>query len=98
MLKRGAPKNLGASMAQAKAGLAVTRIAQQAVEILRPAGYSKGLRVEKWMREAKINDIFERTQPIDPLIVARRILDYSSSMLHPACCDRGNHARESRAS
>ena len=85
-------------MAQAKAALAVTRIAQKAVEILGPAGYSKKWLVKKWVREAKINDIFERTQPIDPLIVARRILDYSSSLLHRACCDRGNHARESRAS
>ena len=37
--------------------------------------------VEKWMRDAKINDIYEGTQQINLLIVARRILDYSSSML-----------------
>jgi acyl-CoA dehydrogenase len=33
------------------------------------------------MRDAKINDIFEGTQQINQLIVARRILDYPSSML-----------------
>jgi acyl-CoA dehydrogenase len=81
MMNRGAPNNLEASMAKAKAGLAVTRITQKAVEILGPAGYSKKLLVEKWMRDAKINDIFEGTQQINQLIVARRILDYSSSML-----------------
>jgi acyl-CoA dehydrogenase len=81
MMNRGAPNNLEASMAKAKAGLAVTRITQKAVEILGPAGYSKQLLVEKWMRDAKINDIFEGTQQINQLIVARRILDYSSSML-----------------
>jgi acyl-CoA dehydrogenase len=81
MMNRGAPNSLEASMAKAKAGLAVTRITQKAVEILGPAGYSKKLLVEKWMRDAKINDIFEGTQQINQLIVARRILDYSSSML-----------------
>jgi acyl-CoA dehydrogenase len=81
MMNRGRPNNLEASMAKAKAGLAVTRITQKAVEILGPAGYSKKLLVEKWMRDAKINDIFEGTQQINQLIVARRILDYPSSML-----------------
>jgi acyl-CoA dehydrogenase len=81
MMNRGRPNNLEASMAKAKAGLAVTRITQKAVEILGPAGYSKKLLVEKWMRDAKINDIYEGTQQINQLIVARRILDYSSSVL-----------------
>ncbi len=81
MMTRGKPNNLEASMAKAKAGLAVTRITQKAVEILGPAGYSKKLLVEKWMRDAKINDIYEGTQQINQLIVARRILDYPSSML-----------------
>jgi acyl-CoA dehydrogenase len=81
MMNRGKPNNLEASMAKAKAVLAVTRITQKAVELLGPAGYSKKLLVEKWMRDAKINDIYEGTQQINQLIVARRILDYSSSML-----------------
>ena len=81
MMSHGLPNSLEASMAKAKAGLAVTRITQQAVEILGPRGYSQKLMVEKWMRDAKINDIFEGTQQINQLIVARRILDYSSSML-----------------
>jgi acyl-CoA dehydrogenase len=81
MMNRGRPNNLEASMAKAKAGLAVTRITQKAVEWLGPRGYSKQLLVEKWMRDAKINDIYEGTQQINLLIVARRILDYSSSML-----------------
>ena len=44
-------------------------------------GYSKKLLVEKWMRDAKINDIYEGTQQINQLIVARRLLEYSSSQL-----------------
>jgi acyl-CoA dehydrogenase len=81
MMGQGKPNNLEASMAKAKAGLAVTQITQKAVEILGPLGHSQKLLVEKWMRDAKINDIFEGTQQINQLIVARRILDYSSAML-----------------
>jgi len=81
MMNRGKPNSLEASMAKAKAGLAVTRITLKAVELLGPPGYSQKLMVEKWMRDAKINDIYEGTQQINQLIVARRILDYPSSML-----------------
>ena len=81
MMNQGKPNNLEASMAKAKAGLAVTKITQKAVELLGPVGYSRKMLVEKWMRDAKINDIFEGTQQINQLIVARRILDYPSSML-----------------
>lgn len=81
MMNKGRPNNLEASMAKAKAGLAVTKITQKAVQILGPVGYSKKLLVEKWMRDAKINDIYEGTQQINQLIVARRILDYSSALL-----------------
>jgi len=81
MLDKGLHNSLEASMAKAKAGLAVTRITQKAVELLGPIGYSRELLLEKWMRDAKINDIFEGTQQINMLIVARRILGYSSREL-----------------
>ncbi|HSD11718.1 MAG TPA: acyl-CoA dehydrogenase family protein [Candidatus Binatia bacterium] len=81
MMDRGMRNSLEASMAKAKAGLAVTQITQKAVEILGNRGYSRSLLVEKWMRDAKINDIFEGTQQINMLIVARRILGYSSREL-----------------
>lgn len=81
MMDMGQRNNLEASMAKAKAGLAVTQITQKAVEILGPLGYSRKLLVEKWMRDAKINDIFEGTQQINMLIVARRILDYTRAEL-----------------
>jgi acyl-CoA dehydrogenase len=82
MLDAGLRNSLEASMAKAKAGLAVTQITQKAVEILGPLGYSRKYLVEKWMRDAKINDIFEGTQQINMLIVARRILEYSSKELN----------------
>ncbi len=68
---------LESSMAKAKAGKVVTWVTQKAVELLGPRGYSTELLVEKWMRDAKINDIFEGTGQINTLIVAREILGYT---------------------
>ena len=82
MLDVGMRNNLEASMAKAKAGKAVTLITQKAVELLGPLGYSRNHLVEKWMRDAKINDIFEGTQQINLMIIARRLLDYSSKELN----------------
>lgn len=81
MLDNGMRNNLEASMAKAKAGLAVTRITQKAVEMMGPLGYSRKYLLEKWMRDAKINDIFEGTGQIQMLITARRILDFSRDQL-----------------
>jgi acyl-CoA dehydrogenase len=81
MMDRGMQNNLEASMCKAKAGLAVTLVTQKAVELLGPLGYSRKLLLEKWMRDAKINDIFEGTQQINLMIVARRILGYSAKEL-----------------
>lgn len=81
MMDQGMPNNLEASMAKAKAGSAVTQVTQKAVELLGPLGYSRKYLLEKWMRDAKINDIFEGTQQINLLIIARRILGYSSKEL-----------------
>jgi acyl-CoA dehydrogenase len=72
---------LESSMAKVKAGKAVTWITQKAVELLGPRGYSTELLVEKWMRDAKINDIYEGTGQINTLIVAREILGYTRAEL-----------------
>jgi acyl-CoA dehydrogenase len=68
---------LESSMAKVKAGKAVTWITQKAVELLGPLGYTTATLVEKWMRDAKINDIYEGTGQINTLIVAREILGYT---------------------
>ncbi|CAG1770375.1 partial acyl-CoA dehydrogenase, partial [uncultured bacterium] len=81
LLDAKAPNNLEAAMCKAKAGKVVTQLCQKAVEILGPTGYSREWLVEKWMRDAKINDIFEGTGQINTLVVARRILNYSSKEL-----------------
>jgi acyl-CoA dehydrogenase len=82
MLDAGEPNSLEASMAKAKAGKVVTQIGQKAVELLGASGYSREWLAEKWMRDSKINDIYEGTGQINTLVVARRILNYSSRELN----------------
>jgi acyl-CoA dehydrogenase len=81
MMAQMARNDLQASMAKAKAGIAVTKATQKAVELLGPLGYSRKYLVEKWMRDSKINDIFEGTGQINTLIVARRILGFTRDQL-----------------
>lgn len=71
------PINAEASMSKVKAGDAVVKITQKAVELLGPMGYSREFLLEKWFRDAKINDLYEGTGQINRMIVARRILDYT---------------------
>jgi acyl-CoA dehydrogenase len=77
MMDNKMPNTIEASMAKVRAGDVVVKITQRAVELLGPLGYSKDHLVEKWFRDAKINDLYEGTGQINRLIVARRILDYS---------------------
>lgn len=81
MLDAKEPNNLESSMAKAKAGKVVTQLTYKAVELLGTMGYSREWLVEKWLRDAKINDLFEGTGQINTLIVARRILGYTSKEL-----------------
>jgi acyl-CoA dehydrogenase len=77
----GEPNSHEASMAKAKAGKAATQVTQKCVELLGPLGYSCDLLVEKWMRDCKINDIYEGTGQIQMLIIARNILGYNREQL-----------------
>lgn len=81
MLDTGERNSLEASMAKAKAGRAATLVTQKCVELLGPRGYSCEWLVEKWMRDCKINDIFEGTGQIQTLIIARNILGFSREQL-----------------
>ncbi|PWD40974.1 acyl-CoA dehydrogenase, partial [Gordonia paraffinivorans] len=75
------PNSTEASMSKAKAGRVVNDITNKVVELLGTFGYSERLLVEKWARDAKILDIFEGTQQIQNLIIARRLLNKSSAEL-----------------
>ncbi|WP_440713242.1 acyl-CoA dehydrogenase family protein [Gordonia sp. FQ] len=75
------PNSLEASMSKAKAGRTGTDITNKAVELAGTLGYSERTLLEKWARDSKILDIFEGTQQIQQLIIARRVLGKSSADL-----------------
>ncbi|WP_007023573.1 acyl-CoA dehydrogenase family protein [Saccharomonospora iraqiensis] len=75
------PNSLQASMAKAKAGRTAVDVTLGCVELAGTLGYSEESLLEKWSRDSKILDIFEGTQQIQQLIVARRLLGKSSSEL-----------------
>lgn len=81
MADNAQPNSLQASMAKAKAGRMVVDVTMKAVELCSTLGYGESELLEKWARDAKILDIFEGTQQIQLLIVARRMLGLSSSEL-----------------
>ncbi len=75
------PNSLEASMSKAKAGRTGTAVSLKAVELAGSYGYSQRPLLEKWARDSKILDIFEGTQQIQQLIIARRLLGKSSAEL-----------------
>jgi len=81
MIDKAQRNSLEASMGKAKAGRAATLVCQRCVALLGPLGYSREWLVEKWMRDCKINDIFEGTGQIQTLIVARAILGFNRQQL-----------------
>lgn len=81
MADNGRPNSMEASMSKAKAARVATEITLRCVELCGAAGYSERHLLEKWARDSKILDIFEGTQQIQQLIVARRLLGKSSADL-----------------
>ena len=81
MADNGKPNSLEASMAKAKAGRVGSDITLSCVELCGSVGYAEGELLEKWARDSKILDIFEGTQQIQQLIVARRVLGLTSAEL-----------------
>jgi acyl-CoA dehydrogenase len=75
------PNSLQASIAKAKAGRTGTDIALRCVALCGGIGYGEGELLEKWARDAKILDLFEGTQQIQLLIVARQLLRKTSAEL-----------------
>lgn len=75
------PNSMEASMAKAKAGRVGNAITLRCVELCGSLGFSDEHLIEKFARDSKILDIFEGTQQIQQLIVARRLLNKSSKDL-----------------
>jgi acyl-CoA dehydrogenase len=81
MADNSKPNSLHASMAKAKAGRCGVEIALGCVELCGAVGYGEDELLEKWARDAKILDIFEGTQQIQLLIIARQLLGKTSAEL-----------------
>lgn len=81
MADNGMPNSLEASMAKAKAARVSNEVTLRCVELLGPLGYEESELVEKWARDSKILDIFEGTQQIQMLVVARGVLGKTSAEL-----------------
>lgn len=75
------PNSREASISKAKAGRVCNEITLKCVELAAAMGYNEDELLEKWARDSKILDIFEGTQQIQQLIIARRELGKSSSEL-----------------
>lgn len=63
-----------ASMAKCFASDVAMKVTTDAVQILGGAGYMKDYPVERMMRDAKINQIFEGTNQIQRVIISRHLL------------------------
>ncbi|MGK2880892.1 MAG: acyl-CoA dehydrogenase family protein [Mycobacterium sp.] len=75
------PNSKEASMGKAKAARVASDITLKSVELAGTTGYSEQTLLEKWARDSKILDIFEGTQQIQQLVVARRLLGMTSTEL-----------------
>ncbi|WP_199253660.1 acyl-CoA dehydrogenase family protein [Mycolicibacterium mengxianglii] len=75
------PNSKEASMGKAKAARVASDITLKAVELAGTLGYSEQTLLEKWARDSKILDIFEGTQQIQQLVIARRLLGMTSAEL-----------------
>ncbi len=81
MADNGRPNSVEASMAKAKAARVANDITLRCVELCGAVGYGETELLEKWARDSKILDIFEGTQQIQLLIIARRLLGKRSHEL-----------------
>ncbi|PYO02586.1 MAG: acyl-CoA dehydrogenase [Candidatus Rokuibacteriota bacterium] len=64
-----------ASMAKCSAGDAAMKVATDAVQVFGGYGYTREFPVERFMRDAKIMQIYEGTNQIQRLVIARELLN-----------------------
>ncbi len=70
---RGRPFSTQAAVAKLVATDAAMKVTTDAVQVLGGFGYTKEFPVERYMREAKVMQIFEGTNQIQRLVIARRL-------------------------
>jgi alkylation response protein AidB-like acyl-CoA dehydrogenase len=69
--RNGTYKNAEGSQSKLKAGRVAVWATERAIQILGGYGYVKEYPVERWHRDSKIYDIFEGTEQIQQLVIAR---------------------------
>ncbi|WP_181771938.1 acyl-CoA dehydrogenase family protein [Amycolatopsis pittospori] len=70
---RGLPFQRQASIAKLVATDGAMKVTTDAVQVLGGAGYTKDFPVERYMREAKVPQIFEGTNQIQRMVIAREL-------------------------
>ena len=70
---QGLPCTSESSMAKLVAGDTAMQVTTDAVQVLGGYGYMREYPVEKWMRDAKIMQIYEGTAQIQRLVIAKRL-------------------------
>lgn len=70
---RGLPFRRQASIAKIIATDAAMKVTTDAVQVLGGAGYTRDFPVERYMREAKVPQIFEGTNQIQRMVIAREL-------------------------
>jgi alkylation response protein AidB-like acyl-CoA dehydrogenase len=70
---RGLPFRRQASIAKLTATDMAMRVTTDAVQVLGGAGYTRDFPVERYMREAKVPQIFEGTNQIQRMVIAREL-------------------------
>lgn len=73
----GLPYSQQASIAKLIATDAAMKVTTDAVQVLGGVGYTRDYRVERYMREAKITQIFEGTNQIQRLVIARGLATHT---------------------
>jgi alkylation response protein AidB-like acyl-CoA dehydrogenase len=74
MRDRGIRFTRAAACAKLIATDAAMRVTTDAVQVLGGAGYTKDFPVERYLREAKVTQIFEGTNQVQRLVIARNLL------------------------
>ncbi|OBJ97512.1 acyl-CoA dehydrogenase [Mycolicibacterium fortuitum] len=69
----GLPYSSQASVAKLTATDAAMKVTTDAVQVFGGVGYTRDFRVERYMREAKITQIFEGTNQIQRLVISRAL-------------------------
>jgi alkylation response protein AidB-like acyl-CoA dehydrogenase len=75
LIDRGAPSTaMEASIAKCLAGDTAMKVATDAVQIFGGYGYTREFPVERYMRDAKITQIYEGTNQIQRMVIAQQLL------------------------